>query len=151
MAIYFIWSELAGKVRIGSHPDPWTLLNKMQPHHGGSLRLLPVKHGGPERAAKIADRFAKERRIGDWYYLSDRLQAFIYNNTRQLVSADDGALSIREAAAVLSVSRATVHRAKRAAGLEQITTENIEQLAQSVRQRARRGVHVQEHREGQGV
>lgn len=141
--IYFIWSDLARKVKIGAHPDPKRYMDRLQPAHANSLVLLPEKGGSVQRVKEIHKMFSKERRIGDWFSLSKRMQLFIYNGEPPYFADEDAGavLSIRDAALQLGMSHSTVHRIKLRLGLGKITIGDLPKMEKqayenNMRQRA---------------
>lgn len=75
--IYFIRDSFSGRIKIGTAGDPWKRLAKIQSDCPGDATLLAMEPGGVEREQELHAFFATERRRGEWFLPSPRLNAHI--------------------------------------------------------------------------
>lgn len=81
-----LWSDAL--VKIGVSRDPRGRLAQLQRNHQRTLRLVGVVPGGREVERQIHERFASSRLRGEWFRVTEELEAFISQDTYRVSQTD---------------------------------------------------------------
>lgn len=65
--VYFIQAGMDGPIKIGFARDPWKRLEELQPGNPYALYLRATLPGGRRTEAKLHQRFAHLRLVGEWF------------------------------------------------------------------------------------
>lgn len=94
--VYFIQAGPSGPIKIGKAHDPWNRRDRLQTGSPALLVLTAAFKGGQAEERKLHDQFQADRLHGEWFRVSDGLQAMIdgYGIPEQLLDRVPGNPSI---------------------------------------------------------
>jgi hypothetical protein len=81
VSVYFITARETGTVKIGCARDPKDRLAKLQTASPAKLVLEATIFGSHETEIQLHARFAEQRVRGEWFKLTDEIEAVIRNAT----------------------------------------------------------------------
>lgn len=104
MSVYFVTCREANAVKIGSSLEPHARLSEIQWGCPFELRLEAILPGGHEEEFAMHARFEGERIRGEWFRLSEMIEAIIEANPAPSRTNFDE---------IPQVTRAALHKAER--------------------------------------